>query len=90
MVAALDIHGVSANSVVHVVQYVGVVGLQTSDILQELFLLHLLYRQPDGPVVTVCILKEIFLPIEVLVRIFSSSILTVKTNMRAVGVTFYE
>ena len=81
MIAALDIHGVSPNSVVHVVQYVGVVGLQTSDVLQELSFLHPLNRQPDGPVVAVCILKEIFLPIEVLVRIFPSSILTVRTNI---------
>ena len=47
MVAALDIDRVSANSVVYVVQYVGEVGLQTSDVLQELSLLHLLNRQPD-------------------------------------------
>ena len=81
MIAALDIHRVSANSVVNVVQYVGVVGLHTPDVLQELSLLHLLNRQPDGPVVAVCILKQILLPIEVRVRIFSGSILTVKSHI---------
>ena len=80
MIAALDIDRVSATTGNQVAQYVGVAGLLASDVLQELLLLHLLNRQPDGPVVTVFVLQEIFLLIEVFVRIFPSSILRIKNN----------
>ena len=43
-------------------QNIGEARLVTSDVIQEIFLLHPLHRQLDGPVIPLGILKQIFFP----------------------------
>ena len=75
MVTTFNIDSVSSTLRGFVAQYVGVAGLGTSDVIQELFFLHLLYRQSDGPVIQLSILQQILFPVKILVKLLASSVL---------------
>ena len=74
IIAALNIDRMSTFTL-HVAQNIGEARLVTSDVLQEVFLLHPLHRQLDSPVLPLSILKQIFFPVKVTIESLASSVL---------------